>query len=55
MKQILYLFVFIIVNTLSFEFLINRQSSTLLGLLALAVLVASGYLFIYKPLKNIKL
>lgn len=53
MKIILYILLFIVLSTINLEYLINRQSST--ALLVLAVIIELGliYIFIFQQLKKI--
>jgi len=54
MKQlIVFLILFIVINTFSFEFLINRSSSTLLTITAVIVFTITLYFLVYQPLKKL--
>lgn len=53
-KLALFILLFILINTVSFEYFINKASSTILTLLASAIFLTTAYFFIYKPLKNFK-
>lgn len=53
MKYFLLILSFVLLNSLSAEFLINRTSSTLLTLLFAAILITSFVFLIYKPLKKL--
>lgn len=53
MRILLPVLLFVVINTLSFEYLINRSQSTVLTVLAVAIFVLSLYYLIYQPLKKL--
>jgi len=46
------LIAFIILTTFNFEYLVNRQSSTLLAIVAIVSEMLLVYFLIYKPIKS---
>jgi hypothetical protein len=52
MKYIVFLLLFIGLTTVNFEYLVNRQSSTLLLIIAIAIEILLTYFLIYKPVKE---
>ncbi len=47
------LFIFIVITTLNFEYLVNRQSSTLLLILAIFIEVGLYFLLLHPLLKKL--
>jgi hypothetical protein len=52
MKYIVFLLLFIGLTTANFEYLVNRQSSTMLLVIAIAIEILLIYFLIYIPLKK---